>query len=339
MQRVVDPADPRRCQGHAPDGQCWNLAVEGGQYCMAHGGFHAMIRQQDADRRLYELTEARSRGRVAELVRHDPTTFLYEVTSLAVLLLEKMERATQQDYEFVGSYADINTLLMVIERLKRATLHIQQNVSVLVSKRALYDFGRVLLDVTREEVSTCEDAEQILNRVSTNINSLIKFAANEANLPSLEASQPLDRTQVFKLKNESDAERLTTLTHHDGLMSLYEEISIQIIRLERRWNMVESDIELVAACSQLTQGLKNLERLIKSAHEQAQAIGELLSPPATREVVLQSIAIVSAELKRLPDFETSIDRLRERVMLHFNPQNESPPPDEESRKLIAPPPG
>jgi len=121
------------------------------------------------------------------------------------------------------------------------------------------------------------------------------------------------------------------LRQHDGLMSLYEEISIQIIRLERRWNLVQSDIELIAACSQLTQGLKTLERLIKSAHEQAQAIGELLTQVARRQVVLESIAIVSAELERLPDFEISIDRLRDRVMLHFNPPTALPPPAEESR--------
>ena len=329
MLRVEDPADPRRCQGHAPDGQCMNVSVEGGEYCMAHGGYFAAVRQEVLDRRLYELTEARSQGRLTELVKHDPTTFLYDVTSLAVLLLEKMQRATEVDLDFVGSYSDVNTLLMVIERLKRSTLHIQQNVSVLVNKSSLYDLGRVLIDLTRDEVAECNDADATVARVSSEITQLIRVASNEQNLPSLEASQPLSRTKTFKLTNENDSERLAELRHNNGLMSLYEEIAIQVMRLERRWNMIESDNDLLAACSQLTQGLKNLERIIKSAHEQAQAIGELLNPVASREIIIQMINLISLELKRLPDFETSIDRLRARVMVHFNHPTALPPPDEE----------
>lgn len=335
MQRVEDPADPRRCQGRAPNGQCSNVAVEGGQHCLAHGGFNAMIRQQDADRRLYELTEARSQGRLTELVKHDPTTFLYDVTSLAVLLLEKMERATQQDSDFVTSYADFNALLLVIERLKRATLHIQQSVTVLIKKSSLYDLGRVLTDLTQEEVSEAADAAQIVARVSHELHEMVRSSANEENLPSLESSIPLTRTKTFNIKSEKDAQRLAELRHNDSLMSLYEEIAIQIIRLERRWNLVENDIELLAACNQLTQGLKNLERLIKSAHEQAQAIGELLNPVASRQIVLEMINVVSIELKRLPDYEPSIDRLRDRVMGHFN-QSALPPLDEESRESSTP---
>ncbi len=199
MQRVSDPADPQRCQGRSSEGQCWNRkAAETGDYCMAHGGYYAVVRQQELDRRLYELTEARSQGRLAELVKHDPTTFLYDVTSLSVLLLEKMQRATEIDLDFVGSYSDVNTLLMVIERLKRSSLHIQQNVTVLVAKASLYDLGRVLVDLTREEVRDCEDAEDVIARVEKQLIRTVRAAANEDNLPSLEASKPLERVKTTR---------------------------------------------------------------------------------------------------------------------------------------------
>ncbi len=304
-----------------------NLAVDGGEYCLSHGGYHAMVRHEAAERRLYQLTQARSNGRVAELAQGDPTTYLYEITGLAVLLLEKMQRATSfDDFSFVTSYSDAQTLVTVVAKLKTATVKIQQSISVLVNKSSLYDFGRVLIELTQDEVAEMEDAEDIVKRVSSQIGLLIRSAANDANLPSLETSRPLDKTSVFKLKNERDSERLAELRHHDQLMSLYEEIAIQIENLERRWNLVESDIELLAACSQLTMGLKNLERLIKAAHEQAQAIGELLSPAASGAVVKDSISIVSQELKRLPNFELAIDRFRDRVMSHFE-QQALPPPD------------
>lgn len=333
MQRVEDPADPRRCQGHAREqaggDQCENLAVEGGEYCMAHGGYAAMVRLEESNRRLYELTEARSAGRLTDLIKHDPTTYLYDVTGLAVLLLEKMQRATSQDLDFVTSFSDINTLTMVIEKLKRVTLHIQQNVTVLVPKSSLYDLSRVLVDLAREEVLVLDDADLIVNRIEHGTRQLVRNAANEDNLPSLEASEPLERKKTFKLTNLDDAERLDDLRHNDSLMSLYEEIAIQIIRLERRWNMVRCETELLSACSQLTQGLKNLERLIKSAHEQAQAIGELLNPVSKRQVVLEMIALVTTELKRLPNFEHSIDHFRAQLMSHFNLQTALPAPDEE----------
>lgn len=336
MQRVTDPADPRRCQGHVSEGQCPNLSVEGGEYCMAHGGFHAMIRQETADRRLYQLTEARSQGRVAELAQHDPTSFLYSVTGVAVLLLEKMQRAAAfDDVQFVSSYSDVASLQTVIERLKRSTIKIQQTISTLVPKASLYEFQTVLLDLAQFELTNSPSADKIMNRLRLQTTTTIKAAANEEGLPSLETSQPLARTLVFKLDSPGDSQRLAELVRHDGLMSLYEEIAILIANIERRWNLVHDDMGLFSACSQLTQGLKNLEKLIKSAHEQAQAIGELLSPVARRQAVLEMISTVSIEFKRLPNFELCIDRLRDRVMLHFS-QSTSPPPDEESGSSSVP---
>jgi hypothetical protein len=318
MQRVKDPADPNRCQGNAPDGQCMNLSVEGGEYCLAHGGYFAQMRKERSDRRLYYLTEAYAQGRLTELIKHDPTSFLYDVTATAVLLLEKMRRATQGGDTFVEYYLELNTLKLTVEKIKRSTLKIQQNATVLVNKTALYDLGSVLIHLTQAELGQCEDSDLIISRVSQQLDKLVREASNEEGMPSLEASRPLARVKTFNFKNEADAERIETLRYHDGLMSLYEEIIISVIDLERRWNMVETDTELISACSQLTQGLKTLERLIKSAYEQAQYIGELLTQTALRQVVIQMTEIVSEELKQLPNFEESIDRLRVNLQPYFD---------------------
>ena len=68
MQRVKDPTDPNRCTGAAPDGQCWNRAEPGSDRCCIHGG---RDREAEQDKRLYLLTKAQHRVRLAQLSEHE----------------------------------------------------------------------------------------------------------------------------------------------------------------------------------------------------------------------------------------------------------------------------
>lgn len=312
MERVTDPADPRRCKAIVRGGQCTNVSVGDSNYCMAHGG--PIARAEEIDRCVYELAHARSQGRLEELTKHDPTSFLYDVTSLAVRLLEKMDRVTQTDIDFVTTYSDINALILVVQKLKRSTIKIQQSSTNLVPKQSLRDFRHILVRALQAEVGSHPRGPEIITRVSDHIDDLIRYVSNEEDTPSLEASNPLGAESVFRINDPTDSKRLQELRRDDRLMSLYEEIAIQVMRVERRWNLVRSDTDLIAACGQLTQGLKKLEQLIKSAHDQAQSIGELLSPSVARQVVFESITLASTELNCLPDFDLAIDRLRSLVV-------------------------
>ena len=84
MKRVKDPTDPNRCQGAAPDGQCWNRAEPGSDRCRVHGGWD---KQAEQDKRLYLLTKAQHRMRLAQLSEHEHIKSLRDEIALARILI------------------------------------------------------------------------------------------------------------------------------------------------------------------------------------------------------------------------------------------------------------
>ena len=102
VQRVTDLADPHRCKGSKPDGQCQNVAEEGSDYCRAHGG-----ESQALARRLkqYLLTKAQDRERLAQLAENDALKTLREEVIVALGQLERrLSLANRSDAEFLAAY-------------------------------------------------------------------------------------------------------------------------------------------------------------------------------------------------------------------------------------------
>jgi hypothetical protein len=59
--RMDGEDDPERCQGVTSQGQCTNKAVEGSQFCIAHGGNQAVSKLQKDSLRNYRLTKWKAR--------------------------------------------------------------------------------------------------------------------------------------------------------------------------------------------------------------------------------------------------------------------------------------
>jgi hypothetical protein len=84
--------------------------------------------------------------------------------------------------------------------------------------------------------------------------------------------------------------------------------------LERIWNSVKTDADLIFRCRQLNEGLRTMEKLIKTAHEMEQTLGNLLTEDALRRLGNAFGNILVNELEHVPNYESRIDTIMERVI-------------------------
>ena len=131
MDRVKDPADPRRCTGAAPEGQCLNVAEPGCDRCRVHGG-----RDKEAveDKRLCLLTKAQRRMRLAQLSEHEQIKSLRDEIALAGMLIEERFNKVKNDSDLISAFGPINMALLTVERLVKSAHTIEQNLGALLSK-------------------------------------------------------------------------------------------------------------------------------------------------------------------------------------------------------------
>jgi hypothetical protein len=266
------------------------------------------------DLRLYNLAEARHR--LAQLTEHDPLHALREAIALSLRLTEKRFSLVENDAEFLRAYGEINMLLLTRERLVKSAHVIEQQLGVLIGKPTVLRLGQLVIHFANDELKTIPEYSQIMLRVSDRIVEAITLANNDSlgtPLPILKRSRA--EGAVFKLEDAEDAVRVANLCKHDRLKSLTEDIYVAVVIIERRANMVKNKQDFISACSDLSTGLRTLEKLIKSAHDIEQTLGNLLNPDTIRRLgqTVSEILVDELELARVPDHELVVDRIMERV--------------------------
>jgi hypothetical protein len=108
--------------------------------------------------------------------------------------------------------------------------------------------------------------------------------------------------------------RLATLSEHEDLKSLRDEISIARILIEDRFNLIKDESDLLSACGTLNSLLLTVERLVQSAHKLELNLGSLLAKPTLLALGNELVAIIIDELKDIPDYENVVNKISERVI-------------------------
>lgn len=310
--RVTDPADPERCQGQAPDGQCRNKRDPGSNLCFIclRGKSMALVN----DLKLYDLAEARHR--LAQLTEHDPLQALREAIALSILLVQKRFNLVETDAEFLRAYGEINMLLLTRERLVKSAHVIEQQLGVLIGKPTVLRLGQLVIHFAADELRDLPDYSPLMLRISDQIVEAITVANNDSlstPLPILKRSRA--EGAVFQLDDTEDMLRIASLCKHDRLKSLTEDIYVAVVIVERRVKMVKNKEDFISACSDLSLGLRTLEKLIKSAHDIEQTLGNLLTPDTIRRLgqTVSQILVDELESAGVEDHEALVDRIMERV--------------------------
>jgi len=108
--------------------------------------------------------------------------------------------------------------------------------------------------------------------------------------------------------------RLATLSDHEDIKSLREEIAFARMLIESRFNMIAGDGELLAACGTLNSLLLTVERLVKACNLVERNLGTLLSKSSIVALGREIIEIIIEELEDIDDSDIIIDKISDRIV-------------------------
>ncbi len=309
MDRVTDLADPRRCQGKAPDGQCQNISEHGRELCRVHGGRSTALEE---DTRLYRLMAVRDR-RLASLTSNDPVYALQEALTLVRMLIEKRANLADTKPDLFRDHLIVNTLMRTIERLSKSLTVIEERLKTLKGKSELYRQGQLFVQICSEELTDYPDAiEEISSRVMRTIfvasnNSTLN--ENKLNAVPPQGERPKMGETMFVLTNPKDRQRLAELSRNSRLKSLTEDIGLQFILIEEEWNACKDDEELVMRAAAINDHVKTLNKLVTSTLDIEEMLGNMLSNE-TRLNIGQHIGRILVEaLSRIENYTEIVDKI------------------------------
>lgn len=192
MRRVTDPADPRRCRGKAPDGQCWNRAEIGQDYCRAHGGRST---EEAEDMRGFLLAKAEDRVRLAELDGMEPIRELHDVMKMTHMLIERRwNAAMKSEADMIAASPGLNQLYLTMERLVASSHRIEQNLGALLARNAVFRLAQTIILIISDELVGIDNYEFVVDSITRRIvdaikesnNTVVKEVSTQAALPAPE---------------------------------------------------------------------------------------------------------------------------------------------------------
>jgi len=191
MQRVLDPADPTRCKGTNPEGQCWNQAEEGSDFCRAHHGVNLAPAR---NMRQYLLTKVEERTRLAQFADHDEIKSLREEIALTRMLIEKLYNSIQSQADLLTICGPLNRALLTVERLVKSSHQIEQSLGNLLGRPAVLRVGQQIVEILMVRLEGIPGYEGLVDSIIEDIVPTIQSATNETEnvkaaraLPSPEA--------------------------------------------------------------------------------------------------------------------------------------------------------
>ncbi len=120
--------------------------------------------------------------------------------------------------------------------------------------------------------------------------------------------------RVYRLQNMERRLRHETLSNHDALRSIREEVAVARMLLEERLNSIKTDADLISACGPINTLLLTIEKLTSSCLKLDKSVGNLLAKPIILKMASDIVAIILEELADLPGHELIVDKISERII-------------------------
>ncbi len=188
LKRVKDPADPTRCKGAAPDGQCQNQAEPDSEYCRCHGG-KDLTEQKHLQG--YLLAKVQDRARLAQLSEEiEPVKELRDSIGLLHMMIERRWNAVKDDTELLQACGPLNQMLQNMDRLVNSCHKIEQNLGQLLAKQAILSLAKRMVEVMVEELAGIDDYEDIIDRITARLIDTISGADNVVTTPFVALPAP-----------------------------------------------------------------------------------------------------------------------------------------------------
>jgi len=168
--------DPRRCQAatRIQGQQCKNLAVEGSQYCQAHGGQAAIKRAEKAKLFNYRLTKFRAR--VEDLATNPAIKSLREEIGVLRMVLEETINRCADEHDLMLASTKISNLIASIERLVSSCHKLEINLGQLLDRNKAMHLADEMIQIITSEIQD----EEAIKRIAVGVTSAMsRISLNE----------------------------------------------------------------------------------------------------------------------------------------------------------------
>ena len=127
--------------------------------------------------------------------------------------------------------------------------------------------------------------------------------------------QEVDDKRGYLLAKAEERARLAGMADElEPVKELRDLIALQHMLVEKRYNLINSDADLLTACGPLNQMLQTMERLINSCHRIETNLGELLQRHAVLALAKEMVRIVIDELEGVDNYEEIVDSITQRLI-------------------------
>jgi hypothetical protein len=100
----------------------------------------------------------------------------------------------------------------------------------------------------------------------------------------------------------------------DDIKSLKTEIALLRTMVEKRWNMIENDVEFVAAFPTMKDSFLALEKLVTSCHQMEVKLDQLVSKQALLSLAQKIVGVIQEELPpELPSRDSVVEAIGNRI--------------------------
>jgi len=185
MERVTDPADPRRCKAPDSYGQCMGIRVEGSDYCPVHAGSY---RPPAPGMRQYLLARAQDRARLASFAEHDDIKSLRDEIALTRMMIEGLWNSAQSNAEQLAVYGRVNSHILTLEKLVKTCNQIEERLGSLLAKPTLLRVGQQICQKLVARLEGLPNYDQLVDTLIRDVITTIQEARNDAaTVPTLSA--------------------------------------------------------------------------------------------------------------------------------------------------------
>jgi len=169
MKRVAYPEQPDRCHQVVKDGQCVNVAVDGGKKCLAHGGHKELESQRNKSLKMYRLGQWQARAN--EMTDHVGIKSLREEIGILRILLEERFSQCQGDrFNLLLQAGPIGDLILKIEKVVTSCHKLEASMGEHIEKSQLLLFAAEVVAVIGEVLGDDQDK---LDAISFRILDLV----------------------------------------------------------------------------------------------------------------------------------------------------------------------
>ena len=177
MERVTDPADPHRCKASVGNGQCWNRALDGSDYCHTHARAY---QPPEKGLRGYLLADARSQALLTHFAEDEEIKSLRDEIAFTRMMVKMIWDSAKSDSERLLLTTKVRGHIQDLQKLVTSCNQIEERLGSLLAKSTLRSVGQQICQKIVDRLEKLPGAEQFLPLLMADIFAVIRDARNDA---------------------------------------------------------------------------------------------------------------------------------------------------------------